>query len=195
MLTKPLSSELVKAGLDILNVSYNGPGREEYERVMRGMRFDQLKENIRGFIEARGENPRPVLSLQSSTPDVENQKKEILKIGSALGIEVVQFYAFNNRAGYLPQGLEANTIPLTRRFCYKILFIAWDGTIYPCSHDIKGTQPLGNICRVSLDEVRKEDYPLCAPCTICGTQGLREHTIVKNVFRYKVRRLISRVYS
>jgi hypothetical protein len=155
------------------------------------MRFKQLEENVHGFIEARGSNPKPLLSLQSSTEGVETQKREIFKIGSALGMEVVQFYSFNNRAGYLQEGTDLNPIPLSHRFCYKILFIAWDGTIYPCSHDIKGRQPLGNVCLFSLDEIQKQDYPLCAHCTICITQGWKEHKIVKNILRYKLRRMIS----
>jgi hypothetical protein len=195
LLTREVSAGLVGAELDVLNLSYNGPAREEYKRVMVGMSFEKLAENVRGFLEVRGKNARPLLSLQSSTAETKAQKDVTLGIGASLGAEVVRFYGFNNRAGYLWEEAETNTVPLARRFCYRMLFVAWDGTIYPCSHDIKARQPLGNVCLGPLDTGQKRDYPLCVHCSICNNQGLKSHKIWRNVLRYKLRRLVSQADS
>ena len=175
-LTEALSTKLVEAGLDVLNVSYNGPEREAYEQIMRGMQFETLQRNLEQFLEVRGGRKKPVLSLQSSMPGVKKQRRTIMQIASLLGVEIVRLYGFNNRAGLLPDPEEGGRVPMADRFCYDKVMIAWDGTIYPCSHDIKGMHPLGNLVDAGFDAIRKEDYPMCADCTICDrmkTNGTR----------------------
>ncbi|MFC1888279.1 radical SAM protein [Thermodesulfobacteriota bacterium] len=187
-LTKELGRDMIRAEVNILNVSYNGLNKDEYESTMRGMKWDRLVNNIQEMINVRGEGRRPVLSLQSSMPGIRTQRKKIMDVASVLGMETVLLYGFNNRAGYLEDGGEDETtdvIPLVDRFCYPLFFVAWDGTIYPCSHDIKGTQPLGNIEDRSLDEVKKADYPICMRCTICDRKGMKQYKVWKNIFRYK----------
>ena len=189
-LTPEVARDLIEAEVDMLNVSYNGIEKEEYERIMRGMKYERLASNIREFRKARGKRKRPVLSLQSSMPGIKEEKKRIMGVASTLGVEMVQLYGFNNRAGYVEdEGRSGSDTPLGQRFCYPLLFIAWDGTIYPCSHDIKGTQPLGKIGEVSLGEVEKTDYPMCARCTVCEEDEMKRHKIWKNLWRHRLQSL------
>ncbi|MBW1743294.1 MAG: radical SAM protein [Deltaproteobacteria bacterium] len=171
-LTQDLSSKLVETGLDVLNISYNGPDREAYEQIMRGMQFERLKRNLEQFLEVRGGRKKPVLSLQS-----------------LLGVEIVRLYGFNNRAGLLPYPEKGGRVPMADRFCYDKVMIAWDGTIYPCSHDIKGMHPLGNLLDAGFDAIQKEDYPMCANCTICDQDENKRYKVWKNVLRHKMLRV------
>jgi MoaA/NifB/PqqE/SkfB family radical SAM enzyme len=190
MLSRDLARDLVASGLDNLNVSYNGPEPEDYETVMRGMSFKTLEENIAGFIQARGKRPKPRLSLQSSMPDVMKTEKRLMRIASLLNVERVKFYGFNNRAGNLEPAAESPAIPLMDRFCSPILFVAWDGILYPCSHDIKGRQPLGHVLDVAFDEIEKEDYPICRGCTVCDAEGMKEFKVWRTIARQRLRRIL-----
>ena len=192
LLSRHLSRDLVASGLDQLNVSYNGPGREEYETVMRGMRFKTLEENIAGFIQARGKRAKPRLSLQSSMPKAIKTKRRLMKIASILNFERVKIYGFNNRAGNLESVGQSQGIPLLDRFCCSVLFVAWDGTLYPCSHDIKGRQPLGHVLDFSFDEIEKEDYPICGGCTVCDAEGMKEFKVWRTLVPNRLRRILPR---
>jgi MoaA/NifB/PqqE/SkfB family radical SAM enzyme len=187
-LTKALSTKLVETGLDVLNISYNGPDREAYEQIMWGVQFERLKRNLEQFLEVRGGRKKPVLSLQSSMPGVKKQKRTIMQIASLLGVEIVRLYGFNNRAGLLPCPERGGRVPLADRFCYDKLMIAWDGTIYPCSHDIKGMHPLGNLTDAEFAAIPKEDYPMCATCTICDQNENKRYNVWKSVLRHKMLR-------
>jgi len=187
-LTKELSTKLVETGLDVLNVSYNGPERETYEQIMQGVQFERLKKNLEQFLEVRGRRKKPLLSLQSSMPAVRKQKRRIMQIASLLGVEIVRLYGFNNRAGLLPGPEKGRRVPMTDRFCYDKLMIAWDGTIYPCSHDIKGMHPLSNLVEAGFDAIRKEDYPMCGNCTICDRDENKRYKVWKSVLRHTMLR-------
>ena len=128
-LTRELSAKLVETGLDVLNISYNGPEREAYEQIMQGMKFEKLQKNLEQFLEVRGGRKKPELSLQSSMPGVKKQKRTIMQIASLLGVEIVRLYGFNNRAGLLPGPEKEGRVPMADRFCYDKVMIAWDGTI------------------------------------------------------------------
>jgi len=190
LLSRDLARDLVASGLDNLNVSYNGPEREDYETVMRGMSFKTLEENIADFIQARGKRAKPRLSLQSSMPEVMKTKKRLMRIASMLNVERVKLYGFNNRAGNLEPAGESPAIPLMDRFCCPVLFVAWDGTLYPCSHDIKGRQPLGHVLDVAFDEIEKEDYPICRGCTVCDAEGMKEFKVWRTIVRHRLRRIL-----
>lgn len=192
LLSRDLARDLVASGLDNLNVSYNGPGREEYETVMRGMRFETLKENIAGFLQARGKRAKPRLSLQSSMPEAIKTKRRLKRIASAVNVERVKIYGFNNRAGNLESVRQSQGIPLLDRFCCSVLFVAWNGTLYPCSHDIKGRQPLGHVLDVAFDEIQKEDYPICGGCTVCDAEGMKEFKVWRTVVRNRLHRILPR---
>ena len=188
-LTKELSTKLVETGLDVLNISYNGPEREAYEQIMRGMQFERLKKNLEQFLEVRGGRKKPLLSLQSSMPGVKKQKRTIMRIASLLGVEIVRLYGFNNRAGLLPGPEKGGRVPMAERFCYDKVMIAWDGTIYPCSHDIKGVHPLSNLVDAGFAAIQKEDYPMCANCTICDQDENKRYKVWKSVLRHKMLRV------
>ena len=188
-LTRKLSAELVETGLDVLNVSYNGPEKEAYEQIMQGMKFEKLQENLEQFLEARGARKKPVLSLQSSMPEVKKQKRAIMQIASLLGVEIVRLYGFNNRAGLLPGSEGGGHVPRADRFCYDKVMIAWDGTVYPCSHDIKGVHPLLNLVDAGFDAIQKEDYPMCANCTICDQDENKRYKVWRNILRHRMLRV------
>lgn len=187
-MTPDRSRRLIDAGLDVLNVSFNGITAEEYERAMRGMRLARLQENLRGFLDQRGRRRTPALHMQSSMPGALEQKRKVLRLAAALGVERVAFYTFNNRAGHIEGADSENAVALALRFCYPMLFVAWDGTFYPCSHDLQGVQPLGSVLSDSLCDIEKRDYPLCRHCTICDGKGMKEYRIWRVVLRDAWRR-------
>ena len=177
-LTAEIADAIIEARVDGLVVSYNGPGKEEYEKVMRGMRFNKLERHVKSFIKKRNDKKKPTLVLQTSMPDALEHKTIVMKIAADLGFEKLNIYPFNNRMGYLKhENDNVNHIPLLNRFCYPFLFVAWDGNIYPCSHDIKGLNVLGSILDIEFDKVVKEDYAICASCTICDNKGLKSYNV------------------
>ena len=177
-LTGEIAEAIIESEVNGLVVSYNGPGEKEYEKVMKGMRFNKLEDNINSFIKMRKDKKKPTLVLQTSMPKAIEHKDKVMKIAVKLGFDKLQIYPFNNRTGYLKdENDNANNTPLSHRFCFPLLFIAWDGIIYPCSHDIKGRIVLGNILNIEFDKVKKENYSICERCTICGIKEMKSYKV------------------
>ena len=50
LLSRKLSEKLIQAGLDEIQISFNGWDKDSYERIMRGLKFESITENIKSLI-------------------------------------------------------------------------------------------------------------------------------------------------
>ena len=175
---------IVDASVDIVNVSVNGTSGPEYERIMAGLRYRNMLDGMDRLMAAARPSGRPLVTVQATIlRGVETNK--LIRQWRRRGVDGVNLYPLNNRAGELDgTGLynrEApdGAIPLEDRFCYSMVFIAWDGAVYPCSHDVKGEVRLGSILdsdpegALQPETLRKEDYTICSDCDISCSGSFR----------------------
>ena len=174
---------IVKAGVDIVNVSVNGTSRSEYERLMAGLRYEALLDGMDRLLVAARQMGRPKVTVQSTILKGVDTGA-FVRQWQRRGVDGVNLYPLNNRAGDLDDpdlypGAPEASLPLEKRFCYPLVFVAWDGAVYPCSHDLKGEARLGSVVDNGGDgpldpaSLKKEDYSICRGCDISGAQGLR----------------------
>ena len=126
---------IVGAGVDIVNVSVNGTSRSEYERIMAGLRYETMLDGIDRLMAAARRAGRPLVTVQATIlQGVETGT--LVRQWHRRGVDGVNLYPLNNRAGGLDStglypGSPDGTLPMEDRFCYPLVFIAWDGAVYP----------------------------------------------------------------
>ncbi len=171
---------LVNAGLDILDISFNGLDRGSYESTMCGARFDEtlvsIEELARRF---RRDRVRTTLQINYVlSEENKHREKDIRTFWRKRGIEHFRVQQAHDRAGLvgLP-GMVSNRPGLRGRPCrvFELVnFITWKGDVLCCCHDIRRALPLGNIRETDWAQIerrkkevlREGKWPgMCARCT------------------------------
>jgi MoaA/NifB/PqqE/SkfB family radical SAM enzyme len=145
-------ARLIDAGLDTIDVSFNGLDAHTYESQMKGAKFDQVLENLTytaAQIAARGSK----LKLQINyiiTKENADHEWEIIEFWNKRGISDFRVQRMHNRAGLTEvegmtpidePGLKCASCALFE----TVTFITWQGDVMYCCHDIPRTHKIGNI--------------------------------------------------
>jgi MoaA/NifB/PqqE/SkfB family radical SAM enzyme len=184
---------LVDAGLDILDVSFNGLDRESYESTMCGARYDQNLAAIEALASRfRLDGVHTTLQINYVlSEENRHMEKEIRAFWRRKGVEHFRVQRAHDRAGLvrLP-GMVSNRPGLQGRPCrvFEVVnFITWRGDVLCCCHDVRRTLPLGNVCEMEWGKIEKRKksilkrrkWPgMCARCT--------------DPLRFDIRRMIDR---
>jgi len=163
LLTGQMIAELAASPIGHVNVNVNGYTRETYEMNMPGLKFDRLLDNLKEVLATDG---RPVLSVQSLLHD-EDYNRRFREFYLDLGVDYIQFFRRNNRSGNLDVEC-SRQVPFSERFCRTLIFIANDGRIFPCSHDVRRRTCLGTVTDTPLQSIEKVEHDLCRNCDICS---------------------------
>jgi sulfatase maturation enzyme AslB (radical SAM superfamily) len=171
---------LVDAGLDILDVSFNGLDRESYESMMRGARFDDTLAAIEELASRfRKDNVRTTLQINCVLSDGDRgREREIREFWRRRGIEHFRIQRAHDRAGLVRlSGLAPGRPGLRGRACkvFEVVnFVTWKGDVLCCCHDVRRALPLGSVVAMEWDEIEKrkkqilkgKKWPgMCARCT------------------------------
>lgn len=186
LLTREKSEALLDAGLDFLGVSFDGDNKEDYESIRVGADYDQVLENVRGFLRLKKEKGlrKPFVSLQMiKLVDNPHQQIDPAFIEQFAGLPIDEFSPINphNWRG------EKNDVEQRERgrnyypcqFLWSALSITWDGRVVCCA-DLNGRYALGDLKTQSFSEIwnaesvrhhrqllrqgRFSELPLCAQC-------------------------------
>ena len=162
LLTAPVVSKLLEAGLDTLDVSFNGIDAKTYERLMKGARYEQTLANI-------AYTQREILCNKCSTnlqinyivtQENADRKAEIEVFWRSRGIEHFRVQTMHTRGGSVGvDGMTPVGQPgLQGRSCEKFRFmpfITWRGDVVYCSHDLRRNQKIGNIRMEMWDDIEQ----------------------------------------
>lgn len=171
---------LVNSGLDKLKISFYGLDRKEYERVHRGLSFEEVKANVGRLLEVKKR-------LRKKTPAV-----SLKYIGSftrfilfalqwgfraQVSFSRLHNYGYGRRFNEARVERENRICPIVTR---SIMQVLWDGRVVPCCYDFDGRIALGDLSKESVKDVwngekyrdfreihRKREYgklPVCLNC-------------------------------
>lgn len=163
LLNEEILSRLIRAKLNILDISVNGITAETYEKTMRGAVFSKTIENIQTAIRLIQEKKSPMLLRINYvlTPENERARKEIEDFWRTLGVTHFRVEKLHNRGGFL-DGVPS-TIRLNLLRCdvvEAIHWISWKGEVQICCHDLKRETTLGNIFDHTREEIEERKLVL-----------------------------------
>ncbi len=176
LLDDPLVDALLAAGLGTIQVSFNGNDRAAYEDHMLGLDFEETRRRVEGMI-ARIAGRIPVYVSAIQTSRNADKLGDFVAYWRARGVEAAIFPA-HSRGGTIVQLVPrrpAATPPAPPRcgLFNTRSFVAWDGRILACCHDIDGATELGRLGTTTADQLiaRKLDvmkrrawFAVCAGC-------------------------------
>lgn len=194
----------IYAGLKELRLSFYGTTNETYEAVMRGGKYDQVRNNIHKLIELREKlNIRgvsPTRNIEVLLPEIsiyyldlpqnKNGIEEFISFTKDLADYIEVWKPHNFGLGYENVYRDAST-PTALKTCGRPangpIQINWQGIVVPCCYDYNQSLPLGNAALQTIEEIlrgepyqelkrcHKENAFECVPyCNRCDQ--LREHS-------------------
>jgi len=160
--------ELIDAGIDFIQVSLHGLSEPVYDSIVKGGNLNLLIKNLE-FLSKINKNH---LTIQLSVVEQESNKKEIFSIKKFA--EKLGFTYFprriHTRGGHLARNPSVKGEIRGCGILAKVMYIAWDGSILACCHDLHGERNFGNIRSVSFKkiiELKKETILKDDWLTIC----------------------------
>jgi len=169
VLTRELSTELIKAGLDSIHLCLDGITADAHEAYRMGSRFGQIKENIETFIRIKRElgarNPQCIIQTLL-TSFSEGQTLELTDWARKIGADAISFKSLSmgthsppelrqKYAYLLPKNVELRrkSSVVRKRLCPVIphqAVVYWNGDVGLCCADYYGEILLGNVTQNGL---------------------------------------------
>ena len=144
--------DFINVYVDSIKFSFQGLGKEEYERIRIGGKFDKLCGRIKYLSERRGNKHSPFIEIGTTVADVSNTDCEDFKksfAGVADRVSIGETYT------PVSDGLIRKQ---DRRFdsCPEIggkISINWDGTVSACCADFNNLLLVGDLRKETIREV------------------------------------------
>ncbi len=151
------AEKLLDAGLETIIISFNGHHEELYSQMMGGLSLERAAGNIRGFVQM-AEGRAKVSANVSVTRQTESHLAALRTYLEDLGIHEILFSQCHNRGGHFNNPLVCETplSPVNFGRCdifAGTLFVAWNGDVLSCCHDLGGEAVLGNLTADRLTDV------------------------------------------
>lgn len=170
VLKKKLVDSLAETGLQTINLNINAIDDEEYQKVIPGKgRFDKVVENVRYMVEKKKQGWDVLLKIQTSVIEEFSQEmNEFRDFWFDMGIDEIVAHPCNNRGGHYKgnQFVKGEPIDKATAYCSFMLFVAWNGDVFSCSHDLAGDYRIGNIREIEKSWTDSARIPLCDTCNI-----------------------------
>jgi MoaA/NifB/PqqE/SkfB family radical SAM enzyme len=159
----------VRAGLTEIRLSFYGADKEQYEKIMRGGKFEQVEKNIQMAVEMRKkyglEITSPTTKKVMKSPEISMFFLEFEKENSP---QMTKFLEYTqNFADYIEvwkphnfgNGREYREIKPEKKSCGRPasgpIQINWKGIVVPCCYDYNEEIPLGNVAQMTVEEMLK----------------------------------------
>lgn len=158
LLNEEMSEAILASGLQRLSISFDGFSAAVYEKNRAGASYEQVMENISGFLQRRRQlrKKTPQLAIEVLEPSFsrseEKKQREFIRHFKKLGLDEVFFKKAHNWAGHL-----GNAVPHKKfsvcTFPWNALAVFFNGAVSPCAQDFFGSIRLGNAATDSLLEI------------------------------------------
>jgi radical SAM protein with 4Fe4S-binding SPASM domain len=179
LLNREMSAEILASKLRRLSISFDGFSAAVYEKNRAGASFDQVTENISGFLQQRRQlqkkTPRLVIEVIELAVSRSEEIKRRKFIGDLkkLGLDELVLKKAHNWAGHLglagpPSKFSVCTFP------WNALVVFFNGDVAPCAQDFFGSCRLGNAAVDSMLEIwngpsmqklrHMAEFPACTSC-------------------------------
>ncbi|MFQ5739209.1 MAG: radical SAM/SPASM domain-containing protein [Acidobacteriota bacterium] len=158
-LSADLAEQILRENLlDSLIVSIDGGDKETFEKIRLNLDYDEVRSNVRRFLQRRKElnKSRPTVSVAMVT--VEENKHTRQKLKEAWSeADQVRFSVYFNWAGKLQnKDRTPNKINFCERLQHYITILA-DGRVAMCCFDSEAEYKVGDVRQQSIHEVWHSD--------------------------------------
>lgn len=189
LLTPECADALLRSKLDVIMISVNAGCKEDYEKIMRGLKWDVLMGNIQYLVRRKKELKSSLWIQTGIIPTTENVKSVRLyfKIFGEMGVSHVGGGGINNIGGLIDAKSKRLSTQYTKGDinapCSRLfldLGIMSDGRACVCSQDVTGALPVGDLRKETIKEIwqgkkmavlrhmfvwdRKKEIPFCGEC-------------------------------
>jgi len=184
LLCGEMAVQILNSGIDEINISLNGLGKE-YERIMGGLSYKKISDNVKNFMKKRGELglERPFVYISCVYIHKDFNKKQFLDewkdiVDSIFITPAEKWSDSEDDIPYEELPYKFKEWPCKR--LWENIWIAWDGKVHLCCKDYDGKMIMGDLKRESLSDIwfgnkfqniRKlhqknkfEQIPLCKGC-------------------------------
>jgi radical SAM protein with 4Fe4S-binding SPASM domain len=157
-LNEETSRRLIDSGLDYIIFAFDGATRETYEAYRRGASFDQVRDNILGFLTVKKAMRSNIFCIIQMVALKENRREipALLRMWDREGIDDIRIKKdeVHNAGSAIPE--ESRRLPPMRNPCFHLwrgpMYIHYDGTTYPCCYAYPD-EPIGNVADRSLQDL------------------------------------------
>lgn len=158
LIDKEMSEKILDSGLDSIIFSVDAITEKTYNKIKCGSDFNLINKNINYLIsrkeEKRLEEPKIIVQMI----DQKQSHSELMSFiyywkNKADGIRIATYQSPDGRPN---DRRRVQNTPETIFPCSQLwqrLVIAWDGTVYPCTGDNAGREPLGNVKEQKLYDI------------------------------------------
>jgi radical SAM protein with 4Fe4S-binding SPASM domain len=158
LLNREMSGAILASGLRRLSISFDGFSAAVYEKNRAGASFEQVTENISGFLQQRRQLRRktPRLAIEmiqiSTSRSEEKKQRKFIRHFKKLGLDELVLKQAHNWAGHLRTAGPADKFSACT-FPWNALAVFFNGDVAPCVQDFFGRCRLGNAAADSLLEI------------------------------------------
>jgi radical SAM protein with 4Fe4S-binding SPASM domain len=193
LLNREMSEEILVSGLQRLSISFDGFSAAVYEKNRAGANFEQVMENISGFLQRRRQlrkkTPRLAIEVLELSFSRSEEKKRIkfVRHFKKLGLNELVLKKVHNWAGHLGSAGSHEKFSVCT-FPWNALVVFFNGAVSPCAQDFFGRCRLGNAHKEPLLDIwnglpmqklrrafaseRISAFPTCAECDRIGRRTL-----------------------
>jgi len=166
ILSKKKSKELLEAGLDWVNFSFDGVTRETYERVRVNAKFDVTLKNIKNFLELKKLGAyktqtelQVILVDNEARRDFDANSQNFMDQFNNLPLDSIQTREpgtwgnnFVDTNDFIPKKMQRSVFSPCS-FLWSSMHIAWNGKVVACGSDFFQENVLGEFPKESLSEI------------------------------------------
>ena len=152
-LTPDLAEKLLQAGISFFHVSVHAATVKTAKIVTPGLDFEKVERNLRALLALTGERI-PVAANFVLTNENRSEKSLFTRKWKGAGLKTIYVSPAHNRGGYL----RITGTDRVRRQCWiylYTLFVAWDGRVLACCHDLAGQEDFGNLTVEGPVQIRR----------------------------------------
>ncbi|PIR02494.1 MAG: hypothetical protein COY73_00140 [Candidatus Nealsonbacteria bacterium CG_4_10_14_0_8_um_filter_37_14] len=164
LLTEEKSFELMKTGLDYIVFSVDGNTKRTYEKIRRGAKFEEVKNNILNFLRIKKENQFKtdtqiqIIRMKENEDEIE----PFIKKWKKTDVNYINVKSFCTRAWQTKRISKFVDIPklkkkITNRppcfYHWETLIILWNGEVIACCQDLKGELKVGDLRKNNLMQI------------------------------------------
>lgn len=169
VLTPKLSKEILLAGLDWINFSFDGCSKEVYEKVRVGGKFEKTLQNVVSFLKIKkflgGKTSAELQILvmdENGEKDYQKNIKGFMRNFKNLPLDYVQKREPSSWGNFLHDTKKYQYRTLGNNFSpcsylWSSLHILWDGKVVACTSDFFGDNVLGKFPEKSLREIWNDE--------------------------------------
>lgn len=158
LLDRDIVQCLLQHNIDSLSISFPSLIKENYERIMKGLVFEKVFENVLFAIRELKRVCSTYIQITSVVTGINHEEKEHIKqFWTGEGVNYIELHTAHNRGGHLKdmdifnlssQPEETAETGNENSLCawpLRQFFIGWDGSVYLCCCDMEGEYKVGNI--------------------------------------------------